>query len=252
MKAKTKKVLKITISSIICFMCVLGVFLYSKGWIHMPYKAKQEATEIINSQHNDYVIIEHDSGSLVFMPNNPTTGIVLYPGGLVDYRAYAPLADGLARNNILCIILDIESMIPPLEVNAADIIKEYPNINWYVAGHSMGGMAATSYYSKNYHNLDGLILLASYANIDISYTNKRVLCIYGTNDGVLNKDMYDDCLINLPSNYKEVVIEGGCHSYFADYGVDAEEIPQISLKTQINITVDSMVCFITSNQSSIK
>ena len=189
-----------------------------------------------------------DNGSLAFVSDNANIGIALYPGGLVDYKSYAPLADGLASHNILCIILDIKSQIPLLEEKIAeDTENQYPNIDhWYIAGHSMGGLAAVSYYSKYYNYLDGLILLASYSNIDISNINKKVLSIYGTNDEVLNKKMYEDCHNNLPLNCKEIVIEGGCHSYFADYGIKGEEVPLITLESQTNITVNSIVDFVLS------
>lgn len=214
----------------------------------MPYKAQETALEIVNSEYNEYTIEKMDNGSLAFVPDNATIGIGLFPGGLVDYESYAPLADALAKNNILCVILDVKSKIPLLEEKIAeDIEKEYSNIStWYIAGHSMGGLAAASYFSKYYKYSNGLILLASYSNIDISNTNKKVLIMYGTNDGVLNKDMYNECLNNLPSNYKEIVIDGGCHSYFADYGVKAEDIPPITKEEQLTITVDAIIDFVTN------
>ena len=54
MKSKTKKIIKITLIVFVCLICVSTIFLYAKGWLHMPYKAQEVALEIINSEHNEY------------------------------------------------------------------------------------------------------------------------------------------------------------------------------------------------------
>ena len=65
------------------------------------------------------------------------------------------------------------------------IMKDYKYENWYIGGHSLGGVVATMDAKKS--DVKGLILLASYATTKV---NCKVLSIYGSNDGVLNIDEY--------------------------------------------------------------
>ena len=123
-------------------------------------------------------------------------------------------------------------------INAADnIIESYSNINhWYIGGHSLGGAMASSFALKN-DDIDGLILLGAYSTGDLSNKNIEVLSIYGSEDKVLNKEKYNECKANLPSDYQEIILEGGCHSYFGMYGMqDGDGIPSLTNEEQLNLT----------------
>ena len=50
-------------------------------------------------------------------------------------------------------------------------------------------MAAS--YVEGKENIEGLILLASYAANDLSDTDLSVLSVYGSEDGVLNMQKYE-------------------------------------------------------------
>lgn len=50
---------------------------------------------------------------------------------------------------------------------------------------------AASYVSKHADSFDGLILLGAYSTADISETALRVLSVYGSEDGVLNRSKYE-------------------------------------------------------------
>ena len=88
-------------------------------------------------------------------------------------------------------------------------------------GHSLGGVVAGGKLEDS--NVSGVILLASYLNNDLSDTDKKALSIYGSNDKVLNLEKYNKAKKLLPKNSLEYVIEGGIHSYFADYGAQAHD-----------------------------
>lgn len=77
-----------------------------------------------------------------------------------------------------------------LSPNKADgYITKYPEIKtWYMAGHSLGGVVASTYAYKHHDSFTGLINLASYPNDDISSTELRMLNIYGSEDKVLEKE----------------------------------------------------------------
>ncbi|MCF0199812.1 MAG: hypothetical protein HUK16_00295 [Bacteroidales bacterium] len=79
-----------------------------------------------------------------------------------------------------------------------------------------------------------LILLASYSTKDLSDSGLKVVSIYGTCDGVLDKEAYEQNRPNLPQNTVEQVVEGGCHSYFAWYvHQQGDGTPTISRERQI-------------------
>ena len=101
---------------------------------------------------------------------------------------------------------------------------------------------AASYVSNNVSKLEGLVLLASYSTADLSKTNLDVISVYGSNDGVLNMEKYNEYRSNLPSSTAEMIIEGGCHAYFGSYGVqESDGIPDITKEMQINQTITFII-----------
>lgn len=185
-----------------------------------------------------------DNGNVAFEPRSATVGLIFYPGGKVEHRAYEPLMAALAREGILCVLVEMPFNLAVLDINAADGIQEqYPEIeDWYIGGHSLGGSMAASYLSDHADEYEGLILLGSYSTADLSDTGLDVLSIYGSEDRVLNREKYDENKSNLPKNFTEVVIEGGCHAYFGMYGAqDGDGVPTISNHEQILLTVESMM-----------
>lgn len=191
---------------------------------------------------------EEPNGNIVFEPDGATTGLIFYPGGKVEHTAYIPLMQACAENGILCVIVEMPFNLAVFDVNAADgIQKEYPQIeNWYIGGHSLGGSMAASYLEKNAEDYEGLILLGSYSTADLSDTDLDVLSVYGSEDKVMNREKYDENKSNLPTNFTEIVIDGGCHAYFGMYGAqDGDGKPSITNEEQIYRTAEliaELVC----------
>ena len=133
-----------------------------------------------------------------------------------------------------------------LNMNAAyRVQKRYPQIsNWYIAGHSLGGAMAASYVASHQNDFAGLILLAAYSTSDISESNLKVLSVYGSQDGVLNMANYEKYRSNLPSKgngFTELIIRGGNHGQFADYGEQkGDGQASISRETQQSLTADAI------------
>jgi hypothetical protein len=66
--------------------------------------------------------------------------------------------------------------------------------------------------------------------------------VYGSEDGVLNRETYQSDFKNLPSDTSEIIIEGGCHSYFGDYGLQSGDgTPTIERSEQISQTVTAIL-----------
>ena len=150
----------------------------------------------------------------------------------------------LAREGVLCVLVEMPFNLAVFDINAADGIQEqYPEIeDWYIGGHSLGGSMAASYLADHVDEYEGLILLGSYSTADLSDTDLDVLSIYGSEDKVLNREKYDENKSNLPDNFCEVVIGGGCHAYFGMYGAqDGDGTPTISNHEQIGLTVEHII-----------
>jgi len=148
-----------------------------------------------------------------------------------------------ADKGILCVLIEMPFNLAVLDMNAAEgIMSRYPEIeNWYIGGHSLGGSMAASYLSKNVDEFEGLILLGSYSTADLSGTDLDVLSIYGSEDKVMNYEKYTNNKTNLPKDFTEVVIDGGCHAGFGMYGAqDGDGIPIISNEEQIRLTAEKI------------
>lgn len=186
-------------------------------------------------------------GTYVFAPvEGSDTGLIFYPGGKVDYQAYAPLLHRIAAKGVTCYLMKMPFRLAVLDINAADgIIEANPQItHWFIGGHSLGGACAAIYASRNAQDFEGLVLLGAYSTKDLSQSGLRVLCMYGENDGVMKRDKYEKDKANLPADFTEIVIPGGCHAYFGDYGSQTGDgTPAITAEEQWNITAEAVAAF---------
>ena len=217
-----------------CLAC--GIYLGSY------YHADSLAFESIE-QPAYGVTVSREDDRIIFAPEEPRAGLIFYPGGKVQYEAYAPLMEACAEKGLLCILLHMPGNLAVLDINAADgIQEEYPEIHtWYMGGHSLGGSMAASYVSSHAEDYEGLFLLASYSTEDLSGSGLKVLSIYGSEDGVLKMDSYEKYKTNLPSDFSEVILAGGCHAYFGCYGAQkGDGTPTISNEEQIRLTAEAI------------
>ena len=236
-----KKIILLVI--IVLILSLVGGTAY---YINDYYHAEETAVSLITTPKENVVVTE-ENGVFTFKPQNATKGIIFYPGGKVEAKAYAPLMYALAEEGVLSILVTMPGNLAVLDMNAADgICEQYPEIeSWYMAGHSLGGSMAASYIAENSQEFDGIILLASYSTADLSDSYLEVLSIYGSNDGVLNMEKYSEYKPNLPSDFEEFIIDGGCHAYFGAYGEqEGDGEAQITREEQIEITVDEITKFI--------
>lgn len=236
-----KKIILLVI--IVLILSLVGGTVY---YINDYYHAEETAVSLITTPKENVVVTE-ENGVFTFKPQNATKGIIFYPGGKVEAKAYAPLMYALAEEGVLSILVTMPGNLAVLDMNAADgICEQYPEIeSWYMAGHSLGGSMAASYIAENTEEFDGVILLASYSTADLSASDLEVLSIYGSNDGVLNMEKYSEHKPNLPSDFEEFIIDGGCHAYFGAYGEqEGDGEAQITREEQIEITVDEITKFI--------
>jgi pimeloyl-ACP methyl ester carboxylesterase len=168
---------------------------------------------------------------LVFQPTDqiPTTGLIMYPGGRVDPRAYAPIAHAIAAQGYLVVIVPMPLNLAVFGSDrAASVIQAYPDIqHWVIGGHSLGGSMAALYADKHRDQIDGLALWASYpaSSNNLSDSSIKVASIYGSQDGLATKDKIDASRALLPKDTNWVPIEGGNHGQFGWYGNQPGDLP---------------------------
>ena len=230
----------ITTSAVLALAIIVGACAIYLGDY---YKADEGAVAVFSPTEN-ITVSTLKNRSVVFEPQAATVGLIFYPGGKVEHHAYEPLMAELSRKGVLCVLVKMPFNLAVFDINAADgIQEEYPQIeDWYIGGHSLGGSMAASYLEKHADEYEGLVLLGSYSTADLSGTELDVLSVFGSEDKVMNRKKYEENKTNLPSDFTEYVIDGGCHAYFGMYGAqDGDGIPTVTNEEQIRITVENIV-----------
>lgn len=235
-RVSNKRKIGIIATSIVLILVIIvaGCAIYLSDYYHADVDAM---ANIASSANIEYRTL--DDGNIVFEPDNATKGLIFYPGGKVEYTAYIPLMQACAEQDILCVLVEMPFNLAVLDLNAADgIPNQYPQIKeWYIGGHSLGGSMAASYLADHTDAYEGLILLGSYSTADLSDADVDVLSVYGSEDKVMNRENYDENRSNLPDDFEENIIDGGCHAYFGMYGEqEGDGKPTISCYEQIRET----------------
>lgn len=186
--------------------------------------ARPEALAALESDANVTVTQPPNTDWFVFEPTGitPKTGLIIYPGGFVDPRAYALLARDIAAQGYLVVIDAMPLNLAVTDFDSANaIIAAYPTIdNWAVGGHSLGGAMAAEYAAGNSDEVEGLALWAAYpaASTDLSSLPLQVVSLYGDRDGLASVEEVLDGGNRLPDSTVFVLIEGANHTQFGAYG----------------------------------
>ncbi len=230
---------------------LLLVVLLPVGFVLWANDALPPMPEALAALESDaQVQVSESNGWYVFTPTatQPTTGLIFYPGGRVDARAYAPQMHAIANAGYLTVIATMPLNLAIFGVNkAADVEQAFPTIqHWAVAGHSLGGSMAAQFLSGSTIT-QGLVLWASFSAIDLSQTPVKAVSIYGTNDGVAAPQSVLDSAKLLPAGATLVPIEGGNHSGFGWYGLQpGDNEATISREEQNAQTVAATVALLAS------
>lgn len=154
--------------------------------------------------------------------NVPHTGIIFYPGGRCDSRAYAPVLRPLAATGSQVFIPNMPLRLAVLDANrAGKIMADNPDIKrWIIGGHSMGGAMAAAWVYKNPGRAKGLFFLASYPSGMHAMPDSElsVAMLYGTHDFITRKSEFEASYGRLPKHTEFVAIEGGDHYQFGSFG----------------------------------
>jgi len=218
-------------------------------WASNPPAPEPQALSSLNS--TEMVKFETNGQWLVFAPavNAPTTGLILYPGGRVDARAYAAHAREIAEQGYLVVIVPMPLNFAFLGINrAGEVIDALPEIEyWTIGGHSLGGAMAAEFAGKNPTRIAGLALWAAYPaqNTDLSTSGLSVISIYGDRDNIASLEEIAASRSRLPADTAFVEITGGNHAGFGWYGEqNGDGLAEISKSAQQAQIVEAMVKFL--------
>jgi hypothetical protein len=234
-------------TTIMVFM-FLSVFVFGSCTTYdalesSPYDAQlQDALSTVNS----FIVINPQA----INGGVPEIGIVFYPGGLVKPEAYIPLAWAVADESGALVVIvpmpfDLAVLSPQRGVS---VPKEFPAVKtWYAGGHSLGGAMASSLVLKNPDIFSGLILLAAYPAKSSSLADSTlpVLSVYAQFDGLATLEKIANTRNLLPQNARFIMIEGGNHASFGNYGDQKNDGKAlISAQEQWTITAKAIANFL--------
>lgn len=231
---------------LVVLLLLVGTFVI---WASDAAQPTDEAVAALASTGS--VAVDTSGDWLVFEPvaNETNTGLIFYPGGKVDARAYAPFAQAIAENGYIVVIVPMPLNLAVFAPGrAADVIAAFPAVeNWAIAGHSLGGSMAANFADGNPDAVDGVVLWASFPAGSDSLADDALaaVSIYGTRDGLIDVAEIDESRVLLPDTAVFLPIEGGNHAQFGWYGEqDGDLPPTISHAEQQRLTVEATVALL--------
>lgn len=184
---------------------------------------------------------------IIFQPlvDPKPTGFILYPGRLIDPRAYAPQARAIAEKGYPVVIVPMPLNLAIFGASrASEVMAEFPDIaQWVIGGHSLGGKMAANFVANHPGAVDGLVFWGAAPTSDdlvAKQTGLIVYSLYGTLDGLTTPAEVLAAAPLLPPGTRFIPIEGGNHAQFGWYSDQSGDNPAtISRAEQQKLTVDA-------------
>ncbi|MDE6302058.1 MAG: alpha/beta hydrolase [Clostridia bacterium] len=171
------------------------------------------------------VSVTEDEDAVTYMPKGAKAkyGLLFYVGTMIAPEQYAYLAESLAKQGYAVVIPKVTLGLAYgsyKEIEPA--FAKYPNIEFFIGGHSQGGGAAVKRAEENVATTKGVILLAPlcYGEDTIKDSALPTLLLEAKKDGVLTSSMKADAKTRLPDNREEYMLEG-CHMSFSTLDDDS-------------------------------
>ncbi len=209
----------------VALVVILVLALLAVRWLAIwATSARGPQSEALDALTSDDVVEVKAGKWLVFRPRkeDPTVGLILYPGAKVDARSYSPAARAIASRGHLVVIVPMPLNLAIFGIDrAAEVVEAFAHIeHWAIGGHSLGGAMAASFAAGNPSKISGLVLWAAYPaeSNDLSAADLKVASISGTLDGRAVPEDLDVRRKLLPQDTRWVAIEGGNHAQFGWYG----------------------------------
>jgi hypothetical protein len=213
-RARRLRAVALWVIAILVLAGVIGAM-----WVHQVMAGDRDAA--LKVWRNDAITITDTETAVVLTPSEggTGTGLVFVPGAKVDPYAYLYKLSGIVEDGMTVVITK-----PTLNLAIADLrplstfTDNAPDIDdWFVGGHSLGGVKACEYADAN--TVPGLLLFGSYCASDLSDSGLPVLSFVGENDGLSTPQKVEGSAGFLPDDAVTVLIPGANHADFGDYGV---------------------------------
>jgi hypothetical protein len=231
-----KRRTKIVVASLLGILILLagGFFIYTSDYSLADQTAMAIAldTSQIETQDDLIILDPVEAGDV---------GLIFYPGGKVQAEAYLPLLDQLRDQGVTCVLVKMPFNLAVFNKGGGSAAFDVrPEItHWFIGGHSLGGVMASSFAVDHPDQIEGVVLLGAY--VYGGWTPDKALTIYGSLDKVLDKTKID-------YSTNVLVIQGGNHANYGNYGKQkGDGTATISRKQQQLETVDAILEYIKEN-----
>ena len=196
---------------------LLAVLAVSSGiYVNTYYHADASVGAFLVS--DEQVRVEKTEYGWLLDGPSEENAMVFYPGAKVEETAYAPLLHRFAEEGMDVCLVKMPFRLAFLGIGkASDVMAQYDYENWYIGGHSLGGAMAAAYAARHGDALAGVVLCAAYP-IGALDQHMTEICVYGSEDGVLDPKRLESSRAYAPETCFEHVIEGGNHAQFGNYG----------------------------------
>jgi pimeloyl-ACP methyl ester carboxylesterase len=227
------------------------------AWLVLASRANETARLALVS---DARVTVDDGGPVIaFRPTGrpETTGVIFYPGAMVEPAAYAPLCRRIAERGYPVFIVKLPLGSAPLRSQVAvlfrrteETMRSNPAVKrWVVSGHSRGGALAGRFGKEHGREVSGLVLVATShpkdSEHDLSHARFPVLKVYGSNDGLASEAEVVANRKYLPADAVLYRVEGGNHAQFADYRWQlGDSRASISREDQQALTLGAILRFL--------
>lgn len=197
-------------------------------WLIFSYQSRDLPAAVLQSDATLTVTQSRDYISFWPEAHQPVTGLLFYPGGMVDPNAYAPLARQLAEKGFAAYLVKLPLRSAPLPGQEAQVMAytrqvmaTNPSIQHWLGGHSWGGAIASRFVAAAPALFAALVLIGTSHPKDAAFDLSRalpVMKIYATQDGLASVAEIEETSRFLPKDTLWVRIEGGNHSQFGYMG----------------------------------
>ncbi len=206
------------------------VLVVLAGWSAIAYRADGSARAAIAG--DDLVQVTRGDGHWKFAPRgvatSPARGLLFFAGALVDPIAYAPMARDVATAGYPVLLVELPNRGafgaadgPEVIDRARAAMASVPEASgWVVAGHSKGAVVAARMLHEDASGIVALVLVGTTHPRDFSLAASDVPMtkIVGDKDCIADLAKSERRRPLLPATTRWIVIEGGNHSQFGNYG----------------------------------
>ncbi|HSW81275.1 MAG TPA: alpha/beta hydrolase [Candidatus Saccharimonas sp.] len=215
---KKRKKLALRLGITVVALAVVGYVM----WLVTPQSA--QGVPLAAAKTIATVAYSDQSQAIVLTPSIPATkALLFYPDARIDSAAYAYKLSAIAEQGVAIVIAKPIAHFALVDLTSVASYKSLlPNITqWFVGGHSLGGVKACQTAGDAQNGFKGLVLFAAYCNNDLSKANIKALSIIGSADQQTTQEQIDQNKLHMPAQTTYQTINGLNHAGFGNYGAQS-------------------------------